>query len=717
MTTKHVDVVKDIRTAVRLEQELQISYTQKGVCVVDVYSAEWGPCKAINETFRRLASDQMDGTALRFVSAECHSILKSLNCPDAERNHQRPKNLDAIRDTLPEAWQGVLEERAGLSKPYFMFFKDGKRCGIVNGVNTPIIQRMTKELCSVKIPAHENISNAELLDFWEEHFNGDESEVSFEKFIHSLGPSCDAYEPLDSDEKFALMDVLHIKPEVNEKIVTAEALQRWIGDDETISNMFHQLLPDYKSRTEQAKIKREIDRKRRLEEEEARRLEEAAEARERAAKELQQKKQRLLQLSSDIEELTARTQLSTRDVESSENLEMKRDALANVTKEGIDIPEWKITFQNVDNEVYFTQLVSALTSCGTFYSHLRQLGMSVVDLLDAQQAVEAFLATSILEAPGLLGGLCVSSFVFDIQQLLAPASEKEVFDYYESAVGDELVAKHPTLALHLLHTSIMDQDAPVLYFYGKKESITGFDLLKEGDQVTMNAFTLLHEEPPTKTLDETEVMVTVEGIPQAIFLEHISIRNTKQVMTHWVSKHDVIESSEQHIKIRFSSFLGDLHLSSIMEATETDVVQDIDEITGIGRLRQYVQDENKIIASMKEDEDAQKQEEQEADEETDGESRHKHDSHREEDETRSRSGGEGSQKAVDEEEESKSEKEPAHHDDALVDAKPDQDEHPSVSGGEGSQKAVDEEEESKYEEDPAHHDDGLVDTKPDQDEH
>ena len=236
------EVTKDIRTALQLEKELQISWAQKGVAVLDIYSSEWGPCRAINETFRRLHTDAGDAVHLRFFTVECNSVLESLKNPDeAAQHHQRPKNTEAIKDTVPDFWQPILQERAGKSKPFFLFYKEGRKSYQVEGVNTPLIRAYVKDLCTVKTPASEYITNAHLQEWWDEHFNADESEVGYEKFMKAITTTCKLTVSLNDDEKRVLLEAVGVGKDAKDRIITAEGLQKWIGDDEnkTVYASFH----------------------------------------------------------------------------------------------------------------------------------------------------------------------------------------------------------------------------------------------------------------------------------------------------------------------------------------------------------------------------------------------------------------------------------------------------------------------------------------------
>jgi FKBP-type peptidyl-prolyl cis-trans isomerase len=259
------DVAKDIRSATDLEKELHLSQLQKGVCVLDVYSSEWGHCKAISETFKRLHTDAGDAVHLRFFTVECNHVLDSLKNPADSHRHQRAKNTEAG----PEYWQPVLESQRGKSKPLFLFYKEGKKISVIEGVNTPAIRALVKDLCTVKTPASEFITHPKLLEFWDSQFNPEESEVAFEKFIKGLQTHCNMPVALNDDEKRVISDALGLKDQ--KTLVTADALQKWIGDDDatTIEGTVKALLPDYNDRAAKVLAEKEAEEKRRRDEEDA----------------------------------------------------------------------------------------------------------------------------------------------------------------------------------------------------------------------------------------------------------------------------------------------------------------------------------------------------------------------------------------------------------------------------------------------------------------
>jgi hypothetical protein len=306
------EITKDIKSAAELEQQLLISYAQKGVCVLDIYSSEWGPCKAISETFRRLYTDAGDSVHLRFFTVECNQVLESLKNPESHR-HQRPKNTEAIKDSLPDFWQPILLQQKGKSKPFFLFYKEGKKMSVIEGVDTPAIRSLIKDLCTVKTPASEFITNSKLQEMWDEQFNSEESEVPFEKFIKGLQAHCKLSVNLNDDEKRIIMEALGLTKDAKERIVTADALQKWIGEDEsnTVPQAVKALLPDYDDRAAQVTAERDAEEKRRREEQdEAKKRQQSREEEERRQREEQEKNDKAAKLQ-DLEDEIARLMKAT----------------------------------------------------------------------------------------------------------------------------------------------------------------------------------------------------------------------------------------------------------------------------------------------------------------------------------------------------------------------------------------------------------------------
>ncbi|KAH8610282.1 hypothetical protein ERJ75_001115200 [Trypanosoma vivax] len=180
------EIVRDITSAVKLEQELQNSRTQHGVTVLDVYSSEWGQSKALSETFRRLYTYAGEQIYLRFLSVECNAVLDSL---EQAEEHQAPclaPGEQACPDALSAFWKGILEGRRGKSKSYFVFYKEGTMRTSIEGVNTPKIIKCVNYLCTPQTPAKERTSNEGLLDFWLRYFIAFESEVFWDSFLRPV---------------------------------------------------------------------------------------------------------------------------------------------------------------------------------------------------------------------------------------------------------------------------------------------------------------------------------------------------------------------------------------------------------------------------------------------------------------------------------------------------------------------------------------------------
>ena len=267
------DPIKKVSTAVELEAALQLSYTHNGVCVLDVYSGEWGPCKAIEDTFRRISLEAPEGVNIRFYQVNATQVLSSLKNPPPEAGrHQRPKNTDAIKDTLPEAWTDTLEQQEARAKPLFVFFKEGRRVDRIDGCNTPLIRATAKDLCTVKIPANQVITNSRMLEFWEDKFPPDESEVAFDKFCKGLQEFLELPNVAFQDaEKNALMEAAGVKKEV--RMVTGDGLQHWIGEEDngkTVADVFKEVLPDFEARAKAVLAERAAEEARQKEEAERR---------------------------------------------------------------------------------------------------------------------------------------------------------------------------------------------------------------------------------------------------------------------------------------------------------------------------------------------------------------------------------------------------------------------------------------------------------------
>lgn len=232
-TQSHKDVVKNITTASQLEGELQLSQAQHGVAVLDVYNAEWGHCKALSETFRRLATDAGDMVHLRFFSVECNAVLESLHNPDDAKAPPRQKGMEFSPETLVAFWSKMLEQRQNHSKPYFVFYKEGKMRTHLEGIDTPKICRIVHGLCKPQNAAAEYITNEDVLRFWESNFSASENEVGMNEFHHAVRALLGAQAAELSGD-----DLAHITAAVrggsNGDTVSASNLQAFVGDSGTL---------------------------------------------------------------------------------------------------------------------------------------------------------------------------------------------------------------------------------------------------------------------------------------------------------------------------------------------------------------------------------------------------------------------------------------------------------------------------------------------------
>ncbi|CAD2212818.1 hypothetical protein, conserved [Angomonas deanei] len=231
MQNQNKEVVKDITSASQLENELQISQAQHGVAVLDIYNAEWGNAKALNESFRRLFTDAGDLVHLRFFSVECNLVLNSLKEGKEVKNAppQRAKSARSYApDTTAAHWTSILEERCQHSKPYFIFYKEGKHVGTIEGIDTPKICKYIKSLCEQKNPYTDYITNADLLRFWGAHFKEFDSEVSTDALEVALRREGYDLNQESLDALFAAVGM------TGDRKVTAASMQTWMGDESTL---------------------------------------------------------------------------------------------------------------------------------------------------------------------------------------------------------------------------------------------------------------------------------------------------------------------------------------------------------------------------------------------------------------------------------------------------------------------------------------------------
>ena len=513
---KEKSVAKDVRSAVSLEQELQIAYAQKCVAVLDVYSSEWGNCKAIQETFQRLKTEA--GDDLRFFTVECNSILDSLKHPDDNaRHHQRPKNIEALRDTLPEVWQPILEERQGQSEPCFVFYKEGKKCNQIIGVNTPAIRALVKDLCTVKTPASEFITNSRLQDVWDEYFNPEESEIPFDKFIKAIMQICKYTVSLSDEEKNVLLEAIGVAKDNKNRIVHAEGVQKWFGDDEsrTIQQAFTETLPDYEERAAQVKLEREAEEKRRQEEEEKRKAEEEKAALERKAEEdrLEEErraanpektpKERLRELDNEIAELltTLGSENADEFVEGEAEAAVRSEVDADLSaREARVVESSALTTPETAIETA-TAILAAMKAAGALTAELSAKTKlltinAAANALDKRTEANDALATAKLAAAILTFSAEDAKKILDIDN-----------DFAAQVANGSLPTDYP--AVFSTVSALLAKDAPELYWIGAST-----DLLAADSTVGFSPLTALYHDASAAT--EGKVAVKVTGLKNYI---------------------------------------------------------------------------------------------------------------------------------------------------------------------------------------------------------
>jgi hypothetical protein len=521
------DVSKDIRSAIQLEQELQISYAQHGVAVLDIYSSEWGFCKAISETFRRLVTDQGDSVHLRFFTVECNSVLASLKNDDHQRNPQRPKNIENIRDTLPEGWQSTLQDRLGQSKPFFLFYKEGKKAGFVEGVNTPQIRARVKELCTVKTPASDFITNSKLQEFWEETFNADESEVPAEKFYKGYMGSFKATVPLNEAEKTILLDALGVKKEAKEKIITAENLQKWVGDDETrsLQQIFNETLPEYEERAakvmaEEKKQAAEDEARRRKEEEEARvekerKAKEAEEESKRKAKEAELAKNRNPQ--DGINELMPLFPEFSSESEAIEG-DSSKFRVAGESRNVIFAGPTRVTLSKPeDAEAQAAADAEQIRGAKSLMAELTsEYGLSLTDVKALVAGIRAKNKGSSLTGFASLSLALLGADENETEALLA--KRVNVAGALSSGSAFASFLSFSSQAI----TTAADNNQDDLFYSGP--AVAGLEGASVGDQLALAPLAVLS----TEAAEGSDVTITFKGVANAL-------RISKSVLNHWYS--------------------------------------------------------------------------------------------------------------------------------------------------------------------------------------
>ncbi|XP_066183948.1 thioredoxin domain-containing protein 3 [Sylvia atricapilla] len=104
-----------IQTIINDQNQWDEMLLTKGIVVIDVYQAWCGPCKAVQNLFRKLKIDFSEDNLLHFASAEADSI----------------KTLKSFRNSC---------------EPVFLFCVHGKILSMVKGVNAPLITKIVTDL-------------------------------------------------------------------------------------------------------------------------------------------------------------------------------------------------------------------------------------------------------------------------------------------------------------------------------------------------------------------------------------------------------------------------------------------------------------------------------------------------------------------------------------------------------------------------------------------
>jgi hypothetical protein len=251
------NVSKELVTVTQWEEALQSSAREHGNIVAEIFSTKWGGCRAIAPTFRRIFFEVDEAAKLKFYTVDATPILAELEemdkAPPIDHGGKKKKDAELFKETLPEAWRPYLAQQNGKSKPLFLFYSSGKLHKTIHGINTPLICETVKEMTTVKTPADEFITNAQLLEVWGEYFDQRQSEVDYPKFMGAMNAICKLTVPLNDAENTALREALGVDKDM---VVGAEKLQAWVGTG-TIMQAFTALLPQYEERAISVRIEQE----------------------------------------------------------------------------------------------------------------------------------------------------------------------------------------------------------------------------------------------------------------------------------------------------------------------------------------------------------------------------------------------------------------------------------------------------------------------------
>merc|ERR1711998_279393 len=100
---KEINTTKGFRRAVRY----------RGLTIMEVYTSYWGPCACVFNKLQTIYKDFLD-RPVKLVSAECDNIEQ-------------------------------LQDYKGKSMPIFLLYKKGALVETIEGVNTPVLERLVQD--------------------------------------------------------------------------------------------------------------------------------------------------------------------------------------------------------------------------------------------------------------------------------------------------------------------------------------------------------------------------------------------------------------------------------------------------------------------------------------------------------------------------------------------------------------------------------------------
>ncbi|CCW65632.1 unnamed protein product [Phytomonas sp. EM1] len=244
------EVVQNITDGTQLEFQLQRCQEAQGVVVLDIYNTEWGSCRALGETFKRLYTDFGNEIDIRFFSVECDSIMKNLDDAVVVKKKTSHKTVEYYEDTKSSFWGPILKRRCGHSKPCFILYKEGRMRGQIEGVDTPNICKLIGDLCKPD-PITQCLTNPDGLKFWKEHFQVTKTNIPFASFIEAVEKALNL--------TLTPQKILVLKNAVGAEngVCTATGLQAWLKDNMTLSEQLDKIVnaPDNEAVDEGTDVK------------------------------------------------------------------------------------------------------------------------------------------------------------------------------------------------------------------------------------------------------------------------------------------------------------------------------------------------------------------------------------------------------------------------------------------------------------------------------